>query len=196
MKLAKLLILILILLIPFSVNAQQVIDFQTRPIGHVQYDLNKKLFVAGWVIGNGQYYGTSNINILGGLGYRGKDWWLESMIQRQWSEKDRKLLWDSRFQQKFRKSSLYVEVAPFLDRRAVYDMVVFEKLAWRNLNFRLETENIHKSGRDSLGVGPGVGWSFGSLGSVKVNGAVIYQFRRQETDVLRFYAIFNHRFKK
>lgn len=200
MRLAKF-ICAVFLLTSIRMVAQQVADFQTRPIGHVQYDLNQNWFATGWVIGNGQYYGTSNINLLGGIGYRKEapfqSRWFESMIQRQWSGKDRRLLWDNRFQYSLENIAfLYVEVAPFLDRRAVYDMVVFERVAWGRLNFRLETENVHKAGKDSLGVGSGTGWSFGSLGPVKVNGAVVYQFRRQETDALRFYLIFNRRFKK
>ena len=192
--------------------AQHVTDLQTRPIGHVQYDFYKNspkgFFAAGWVIGNGRYYGTNNVNLLAGIGYRQEtafeNWWFESMIQRQWSEsangRRQALLWDNRFQYSIDDIvSLYIEAAPFLDhknRGAVYDMVVFERMLWRRLNLRLETENVHKSGMDSLGVGPGVGWSCGSLGPVKVNGALVYQFRRQESDALRFYLVFNRRVKR
>lgn len=203
-----LLVLLAILLMPINVSAQQIADFQTRPIGHVQYDFSKSVrggfFGAGWIIGNGQYYGVNNVNLLAGIGYRQEtaldNWWLESMIQRQWSEKGPALLWDNRFQYAIDELiSLYVEVAPFLDRKnrgAVYDMVVFERSLWQELNLRLESENLHKSGRDSLGVGPGIGWKFGSLGPVKVNGALVYQFRRHERDALRFYLVFNHRTKR
>lgn len=103
--LTGLLVLMAILLMPISMSAQRVADFQTRPIGHVQYDFYKNsqngFFGAGWVIGNGRYYGTNNVNILAGVGYRQKTefegWWFESMIQRQWSEKGPALLWDNRF---------------------------------------------------------------------------------------------------
>ena len=126
------------------------------------------------------------------------------MIQRQWSESAngwrRALLWDNRFQYSIDDIvSLYIEAAPFLDRKnrgAVYDMVVFERMLWRKLILRVETENVHKAGRDSLGVGPGVGWAFGSLGPVKVGGALVYQFRRSESDALRFYLVFNRRVKR
>ena len=161
-------------------------------------------FGAGWVIGNGRFDGTHNVNLLAGIGYRQEttfdNWWLESMIQRQWSEKGSALLWDNRFQYGMDDVAfLYVEVAPFLDhknRGAVYDMVVFERMLWRKFNLRLETENVHKAGRDSLGAGPGVSWPCGSLGPVKVSGALAYQFRRQESDALRFYLILNHRVKR
>lgn len=75
-------------------------------------------------------------------------------------------------------------------------MVVFERMLWRDINLRFETENVHKSGRDSLGAGFGPSKRLGSLGPVKVSGALVYQFRRQESDALRFYLVFNHREKR
>ena len=183
-------------LVPLRAESQEVTDYQNRIIFHEQVDINSNLFLAGWIIGNGQIYGTSNINLFGGLGYRGKTWWFESMIQRQWSAKDKKLLFNNRFQSQLsKKSSLYVEIAPFLDRKAVYDMVIFEQNVWRKFNIGAETENVHKIGRDSLGIGPRVSTPLAVFGNHKLSTALAYQFRRQETNVLRFYVVLNRKDK-
>ncbi len=183
-------------LVPLRAESQEITDYQNRIIFHEQADVNSSLFLTGWVINNGQVYGTSNINLFGGFGYRGKKWWFESMIQRQWSAKDKKLLFDNRFQgQLGKKSSLYVEVAPFLDREAVYDMVIFEQSVWHKLNIGGETENVHKPGKDSLGAGPRVSASLAEVGNYKLAVALAYQLRRQERNALRFYIVFNRKDK-
>ncbi len=183
-------------LMPLYAESQKITDFQNRILLHEQADMNNNLFLVGWIINNGQVYGTSNINLLGGLGYRRNTWWFESMIQRQWSTKDKKLLFNNRFQiQLSKKSSLYVEVAPFLDRRAVYDMAVFEQNVWHKLNIGAETENVHKPGKDSLGIGPRISMPLAVFGNFKLAVALAYQFRQQETDALRFYVVFNRRDK-
>lgn len=186
----------IVCLVPLRAESQEITDYQNRIILHEQADVNNNLFLAGWVINNGQVYGTSNINLFGGVGYRGKKWWFESMIQRQWSAKDRKLLWDNRFQSQLgKKSSLYVEVAPFLDRDAVYDMVIFEQNVWHKLNIGAETENVHKPGKDSFGTGPRVSVPLAEFGKYKLAVALAYQLRRQETNALRFYVVFNRKDK-
>lgn len=176
------------------VSAQETTDFQNRTILHAQKDMSKSWFLAGWAIGNGQYYGTSNINLFGGIGYRNNNWWLESMIQRQWSETGRKLLWDNRFQWQNNKESLYLEAAPFLDRKAFYNMAIFERRAWRRFNIGAETENVHKPGKDSLGAGPRISMPLGSVGKLKVGAAIAYQLRHNERNALRLYLVFNSRF--
>lgn len=190
----RIVIFVIACLVPLCSESQEVSDYQNRIILHEQADMNNNLFFAGWVIDNGQVYGTSNINLFGGLGYRGRTWWFESMIQRQWSAKDKKILLDNRFQgQLSKKSSLYVEVAPFLDRKSVYDMVIFEQNVWHKLNVGAETENVHKPGQDSLGAGPRVSAFLAELGSYKLAIALAYQLRRQETNALRFYVVFNRK---
>lgn len=197
MKLSlRLLIAVLALAVTAScLEAQEVTDWQNRTILHEQADLSQNWFLAGWTIGNAQVYGTDNINLFGGVGYRSdsKKWWLESMVQRQWSAKGKKLLLDNRFQWQAGRTSLYVEVAPFLDRRATYDMVILEERVWRKLNVGAETENVHKSKKDSLGAGPRVSLPLGTFGKFKVAAAAAYQFRRSEQNAFRAYLVFNHR---
>ncbi len=191
---------IILLVVVLNLAAQEKTDFQDRTIIHLQADVSEKIFLTGWVIGNAQYYGTNNINIFGGIGYRNKNWWFESMIQKQWKEKDgnsprKALLFDNRFQyQPTKRTSLYIEIAPFLDRKALYDMVVIEQKIIGGLGVGFETENVHKTGKDSLGAGPRVSLPFGSLGGCKIVTALSYQFRQgQERNVLRFYLVFNRR---
>ncbi|MBI4087481.1 MAG: hypothetical protein HY434_01480 [Candidatus Liptonbacteria bacterium] len=191
-------------LLPFAVvlvfstsrlEAQEITDWQNRTILHEQADVAQNWFLAGWVIGNAQVYGTDNINLFGGIGYRSdnKKWWLESMVQRQWSAKGEKILLDNRFQYQSGRTSLYVEAAPFLDRRAMYDMVIVEEGVWRKVNIGAETENVHKGGLDSLGAGPRVSLPLGILGKFKVATAAAYQFRRSEQNAFRVYVVFSHR---
>lgn len=176
-------------------EAQEVTDWQNRTILHEQADVTQNWFLAGWVIGNAQAHGTDNINLFGGVGYRSgnKKWWLESMVQRQWSANGKKLLLDNRFQYQAGRASLYVEVAPFLDRRATYDMVIFEHRSWRKLNLGAETENVHKRGADSLGAGPRASLPLGTFGKFKVATAAAYRLRSSEQNEFRVYVVFNRR---
>ena len=194
--------LVLITITPTKVLAQEkehTLDFQNRSILHIQYDATPNTFAAGWVIANPRLYGNNNINALFGIGFRGEKWWFETMIQKQWSQRGDKVLADNRFNYDFGgKASLYLEVAPFLNEEetcSVYDMIVFEKRIWRKLNLGVETENVHKKEKDSLGLGPRVSIPLGSAGNFKTSLALAYQLRSGETDALRFYLVFNRQFQ-
>ena len=195
--------LILIIIFPEKVMAQKkehVLDFQNRSLLHVQYESTPNSFVAGWIIANPQLYGNNNVNGLLGIGFRGQKWWFETMIQRQWGQKGDKVLANNRFNYDFGgKASLYLEVAPFLNERdsgSVYDMIVFEKRVWRKLSLGIETENVHKKERDSLGLGPRVRIPLDSTGNFKTSLALAYQLRSGETDTFRFYLIFSKQFQQ
>ena len=182
------------LLTPSNASAQTVTDLQNRSIVHIQADVSKRWFLAGWTIGNVQRLGTDNINLFGGIGYRGSNWWLESMLQRQWRENGRALLQDNRFQLNAGKVSFYAEMALFLDRRAVYEMVIVERNVWRRFNAGIETESVHRPGRDSVGAGPRVGATVGSFGNYRLATALAYRVRRQDNNELRLYLVLNRRF--
>src|SRR3989344_2097936 len=194
--------LILMMIFPAKALAQKeeyVLDFQNRSLLHIQYVATPDSFIAGWLISNGQYYGNNNINALLGIGFRGERWWFETMLQKQWGQKGDKLMADNRFVYDFDgKASLYLEVAPFLneeDGGSVYDMVVFEKTIRQNFNLGLETENVHKKEKDSLGIGPRISIPLSSVKELKTSLAFAYQFRSGETDPFRFYLVFSRRFK-
>mgnify|MGYP001591282992 CR=1 FL=1 len=85
-------------------------------------------------------------------------------------------------------------MAPFLDRRAVYEMVIIERNVWRRFNAGIETESVHRPGRDSVGIGPRVGATVGSVGKYRLATALAYRVRRQENNELRLYLVLNRRF--
>lgn len=91
-----------------------------------------------------------------------------------------------------------MEVAPFINEEestAIYDMIVFEKSIWKKLYLGFETENVHKKEKDSLSVGPRISLPIGELTNFQTSLALAYQIRSGEADALRFYLVFNRRFK-
>ncbi len=181
-------------LLPSACFAQ---DLQSRLIVHPTADISEKWFLAGWGIGNLRVKTPSNANFFGGVGYRGSDWWIEGMIQRQWSRKGNSVLFDVRFQKQFgNRVSLYVEPAPFLNRRAFYNFTIVEYRAFGKLRLGGETENIHRAGADSLAFGPRVSYSLGTLAGFSVVASITYRMQRPEPDALRVYLAFHRRFAR
>jgi len=177
-----------------SVLAQ---DKQARVIIHPTLDLSQNWYLTSWVIGNARAQTPRNGNFFLGIGFRNKDCscWLDSMVQRQYSESGRSWLLDFRFLKRYRNGTvLYVEPAPFLDKKAFYNFVYFETPLWRKFKVGAETENIHRSGSDSIGVGPRVSYTLGSWKGFRVDVAASFQFRRAEPNVTRLYLVFGRRF--
>ncbi len=167
-------------------------DKQNRIIAKFTFDLNKNWYAVQWVIGNARLENANNINSFTGVGYKRNSWWAETMIQRQWSSVGNQVLLDFRFQNQFGKhGSLYVEAAPFLNRKAFYNFAIYEHPIGYKFNAGLETENVLKPGRDSLGFGARVSRPIWTIGKAKVSAALSYRVRPQEPDELRLYLIFN-----
>lgn len=167
-------------------------DKQNRTIAKFTFDLNKNWYGAQWVIVNARLENANNINSFTGVGYKRKSWWSEVMIQRQWSPVGNQLLLDFRFQKQSAKhGSIYLEAAPFLNRKAFYNFVIYEYPIGKKFNLGFETENVLKHGRDSLGFGPRVSRPIGKLGKVKASVGLSYRVRPQEPDELRLYLVFN-----
>lgn len=180
----------------FFVPSTWPADKQTRLIFHPTLDLSKHWFGTSWTIGNAKLDSANNLNQFVGIGYRRDKWWVEGMVQKQWSTSGNQLLLDFRFQtQVAKKWSVYIEVAPFLNRRAFYDFVIVERQIWRKLNVGGETENVHRPLRDSIGGGPRVSYPIGSVGKFKFTLALSYQMRPNEKDALRLYVVVNRRLK-
>ena len=170
-------------------------DAQSRLIFHPTVTLNEHWFLTGWAIGNVQKHGSDNLNLFAGVGYKNPKWWLESMVQRHWNGTGNQVLLNFRFQvQASKRGTLYIEGAPFLTKRAFYDFVTFDYRILRKLNLGAETENVHRGGRDSLGVGPRISYPIASVGKTRLAAAFSYQFRREERDVARLYLIVHHQF--
>lgn len=186
---------IILFIFPALILAQ---DLQTRLVFHPTVDLYGNWFAAGWGIGNFRTQTPNNVNLFGGIGYRGKNWWLEGMVQRQWSKPGDNLLLDFRFQKQFiNRVSLYAEGAPFLNRRAFYEFVIVETPVWGKLRVGGETENVHRAGaKYSLAVGPRASYPLGNIGGFNVVASVAYRAQHPEPSALRFYLSFNRRFGK
>ncbi len=171
-----------------SLQAQGT-DSQVRFLIHPTIQMNQHWFIAVWQIDNLKAKATNNANLFSGLGYRGRTLWIEGMIWRQWSSASNQWVIDVRFQKKFRdRITLYIEPSPFLSKRAFYELVVLETRAWWKLNFGLETENTHRAGPDSFGLGPRISFPILAKPHFKLALAAVYQFRLGgEPNVIRLY---------
>ena len=96
-------------------------DKQARFVFHLTKDINENWFITGWSVSNVRERALNNTNLFLGAGYRGKTWWLETMVQKQWHEgvtKDPKgndWMLDFRFQKLWNnRFTLNAESSPFL----------------------------------------------------------------------------------
>jgi hypothetical protein len=176
-------------MIPLIVSGQ---DMQNRTITKFTADINKNWYGVQWLIVNAKLETPNNINSFTGVGYKRSTWWFETMAQRQWSSVGNQVLLDFRFQKQFKKhGSIYTEGAPFLNRKAFYNFVIYEHPIGKKFNIGVETENVLKPGRDSLGFGLRFSRPIGSIGKTKVSAVLSFRVRPQEPDELRLYLIFN-----
>jgi hypothetical protein len=171
-------------------------DPQARLILHPTLTVSEHWFLTTWVIRNARTKAPSNVNLFTGIGYEDRDagWWLEGMVQRQWNGSGNAWMLDARFQKQFRRVSLYVEPSLFLSEPAFYEFVIVEWRLGRGVGVGGETENVHRAGRDSVGVGPRVSFPLGTLGGAKLAGVAAYRIHPRERDVLRLYLSLHRRF--
>lgn len=172
-------------------------DWQNRNVVHVQADISQKWFVAGWSITNLRTGTPNNTNLFGGLGYRGKAWWLEGMVQRQWSSKGNQVMLDFRFDKQAGRYHFYAEGSPFLTKKAFYEFVIVERRTWKGFALGAETENVHQDNRDTVQVGPRASRKLGRFAGFDVSMAAAVRLSpvggRTEP---RLYVIFNRRITK
>ncbi len=168
---------------------------QTRLVFHTVADLNSNWFVTNWTIGNVRAKAPDNINIFPGVGYRGKTWWTEAMVQRQWSPAGNSWAIDFRYNVSLSdRLSLYAESAPLLTHHGEYEFLILDVRAWRKLAVGVETENVHMAGRDSLGAGPRVSAPVATFGKYSLALGGVYQIRHTAADIPRLYVVLNRRF--
>lgn len=183
--------LFLLCLISGVVLAQ---DLQTRIVVRPAVHVTKNWYVTTWIIGNARLHATNNLNIFPGIGYKGKNWWVEVMAQRQWSPAGNSWMLDFRWQRQLNsKNSLYLEFSPFITKRAYYHFVIYERKIWKKLNVGVETENIQRTGLDSIGAGPRISYPLVTFGKVKLTTTLAYRFHRREQDILRLYVVFSRK---
>lgn len=119
------------------------------------------------------------------------------MVQQQWSRQRRETMLDFRFQKTTKKTSLYLEAAPFLSRKAFYEFVIFEQKVWRGLGVGGESENIHQpQARDSLTLGPRIGFPLFTSRGFKFRGALAYRLKSRGLNELRLYVAISKSFNK
>lgn len=202
----------LVLLIVFEMQAQ---DLQNRILVQVALDFNQHGYIAVKSITNLKSQTPNNTNVFVGLGYRGKSksWWLEGMLQKQWSQKVegrleiKTSLWaaDARLVKKFgkkQKTVLYVEATPFLSQRAFGWSMYGETEVWKKIAVGTETENVNKPGLDVIALGPRMSRRLGYFAGFDVSAAGAFRFDplQQPSKVsghpheIRFYLVLNRRF--
>lgn len=185
---------LLIWVCPYDTFAQ---DWQNRDVLHLEYEINNKFSLRTWSITNFRSKTPNNTNLLAGIGYRGNSWWVESLVQHQWSSKGNHWMLDFRFDRQLPKWHLYAEAALFLTKKASYEFVIIERKLGKRVAVGGETENTHQAGRDIVQIGPRVGSKLGSfLGfNVSVAGTVRISPLGGYAEP-RIYLIFNRRIGK
>lgn len=175
--------------------AAQAVDWQNRDGLHLQTDISQKWFLPMWSTTNLRSETPNNTNLFGGLGYRGKSWWLESMVQRQLSPAtgDQWML-DFRYDRRNGPWHLYVEVSPFISKPAFYEFVIVERRAWKRLSLRAETENTHRLSAQKIAAGGGLALSFGKHHGWDLGAAAVYRFSPTALNEPRIYLAANRRF--
>ena len=181
----------------FSLASAFAQDWQNRDAVHGQADVASKFFLAGWLIPNFWTETLDNVNLFGGVGYRGKDWWLETMAQHQWNSKQNQWALDFRYDRQIGRWHVYAEGAPFLTKRAFYEFAVVERQTWKGFLFGAETENVHQPGPDTVAVGPRAGRKLGRVAGFEVSAiaAVRLSPNGGHTEP-RLYVVFNQRVKR
>ncbi len=182
-----------------SLQAQE--SDQLRVATHLRYFMtsespNQGIFLVGWSPINLMSNVPDNVNLILGIGYAHKKWSIENMIWKQWSLGGNSFSFDWRFIAKPTQSiSLYLEGAPRLDKRAMYNFAVIDVRVTGPINLGFETENIHRIGKDTLGFGPRVSvpLPFKFLGA-KPMIAISHQFRTLGPNITRLYAFLNWSF--
>jgi len=167
---------------------------QVRPVVHVQADLSEHWFLPVWSVTNVRGKLPDNTNLFAGLGYRQGAWWVEVMVQRQWGTSRNEWMPDIRVQARpSSKLSVFGEWAYPISQKAHYNMVIVDYHISSRWGVGVETENLHRPGRDLLGAGPRISFPVFRVSQSSLNFAVGYQVRPREKDVVRFYLVFNHR---
>ncbi len=188
-------LLILALLFGSPLLAQDHVVQLRTPV-HITKKLGENWFLAGWMIGNVRQAQPDNINLFGGLGYKRNNWWLETLVQRQWSTKGHQWQLNFRFNRDFgKRANLYLELYPVSSRRSFSEVVIFDYRLSDRWKIGVETENLHKRGRDSYGGGSRLSFRLVNRGPVTLWVTGTYHFRNQgEPRFFRTYVITTVRF--
>jgi hypothetical protein len=165
--------------------------FQAKTVLRPTVNLDNGWYVASWSITNFRQDDSDNTNVMLGIGRRQDKpqpkWWFEVMAMKQYAMRSNQWLVDTRAQVMVRpKVRLFIETAPYLERKAVFHYWALERRTGR-WNWGAESENVFRSGRDSVGIGPRAGLAIAKIGKSELNASIAYQFRPNEPDFVRLY---------
>ncbi len=183
-----LIIAALILFVPSLCLAQGVQE-QAKVATHATVSLNSHVSLAGWVIEFPKNDAPDSLNLIGGVGLKGKSWSLENMLWRQLSAAGNQWGLDFRFNRPLKNGFLYMEVAPYLTKQAVYHDITVERRVIGRLSLGGEMENTYQAGKDSLGGGPRMSFLLAKTAHYRLVTSYGYQWRRRAPDWSRLYLI-------
>ena len=110
------------------------------------------------------------------------------MLQRQFASTGNQWMIDTRWFKTLPKGSLFLELTPFLSRRAFYHFGMAELRIAPRFNIGAETENLHQPGLDAIGGGPRATVILWKSPRTRLAASYAYQFRRG-TDWSRVYLV-------
>jgi len=179
-------------------------DLQNRSIAHLQVDVSKHWFVPAWSITNLRVKAPNNTNVFVGVGFRGKSWWVEQMVQKQWNGDGGLTALDTRVVKRWgqkQKTVSYFEAGPFLSQKGFFWSSYTDTVVWRKLGLGVGTENVHKPGPDMVAIGPRVALSLGRFAGFDISTTGEFRFVpfEQPTKIgghpreIRLYVLFNKR---
>ena len=176
------------LLVATPLFAQET-KFQAKTVIHAPVPSEPGWFVTGWNITNIRGDSPDNINLMLGVGRKLENGWVELMVQRQYAIHTNQWLLDFRLLRKFGKRvAMFVEVSPFLEKRAVAQIARVEYRVGP-INLMVESENIWERGEPNLlGIGPGLSLPPRKLiGRMNFAPAISWQLRNHDPHFVRFY---------
>lgn len=184
----------LIILLASATLAQEINQGQSRLIFHEVKELGRHWSLRGWLIGNVSAHKSSNLNLLGGVGYQQQNWWLEAMVQRQWYNNGGQWFADFRaFMKPASQWAVYLEAAPFLDKNRWYTTAFVERALGKGFAAGLETENVNGAGADAKALGIRASKALPAYGRWQPEIAVSWYAWSNQPRILRLYVVVHRR---
>lgn len=168
---------------------------QGKLVLHPTVVVHSCLYGAAWSITNIRQDLPDNTNLMVGLGCRGAGKWVEVMLQRQLSgDGQHKWFADFRTSAAVGRCGAFLELAPFLTGRGLYNYTSLECKMSPRLKAGAETENIWRPGLPAaLGAGPRLTVVLDPNPKRTLAVSAAYQLRNQD-DVVRVYLVFHPQF--
>lgn len=186
----KFILLYLLVLVP-PVFAQ---DLQSRTLVQAALDFSPQRYLAVKFITNLKSQTPNNTNLFIGLGYRGKSWSLEVMVQKQLNANGGFWAQDTRFVKKFgkqRKTTLYAEATPFLSQRTFGWSAYCETEVWKKFKVGAEIESYNGGPRVSRRLGSFIGFDISGTGAFRFDPLQRPSKVTGHPHEIRFYLVLN-----